>query len=352
MHNQRLLLPLLIACPILVAAALFALRKQTSSAKAAAAVIEAPLKKHSFGVDIGGTAMKLALVSSQHGFVVDSVVVNIDASKQPQDLIRQLLDNMTALLLKRNKIHFHDLQVMGVSCPGKITNRNIVSNVANLVNWDNVHLATLLEKEIGVPVYVFNDAKSALMAEVWSGNGMKSNNVCMLTLGTGVGGAVFADGRILQGHTGMFGEVGHHIISINPSSARESNTGVRGIAEEYCSVRALELTYQGDDERLLAGDILKQAAEGNALAIEAVKSVADCVAVLIINCCRMYDPEVVILGGGMSNSKLFVKEIEAAIPNRHWNLAPPSFIVKTASHANWAGAIGSVKLALMAQQED
>ncbi|KAH9259239.1 hypothetical protein BASA81_002282 [Batrachochytrium salamandrivorans] len=313
------------------------------------------LKKLSLGVDVGGTCMKLALVSSEHGFLVDSVAVNLPESKCPADLLDRLVANTTSLLLKRNHVGFSDLEVVGVCCPGRVTGGNLVSSIANLPNFENLLLGDLLGERIGRPVFVCNDAKSALMGEVWSGSGMRSDNVCMITLGTGVGAAVWADGRLVRGHTGMFGEAGHHIVMLN-GGLESASTGVRGIAEEYCSAKAIQSLYYSapctppataTTVKLEAKEILDLAALGkDEQALKSVSVVADRIAALVINCCRMYDPEVVVLGGGLANSKLLVRLVEAAIPGRMWTLAPPSFKLKPASHGNWAGAVGSVNLAL------
>lgn len=305
------------------------------------------LKKLSLGVDVGGTCMKLALVSSEHGFLVDSVAVNLPESKSPADLLDQLVAHTTSLLLKRNHVGFGDLEVVGVCCPGRVAGNNLVSSIANLPALENLPLGDLLRERIGRPVLVCNDAKAALMGEVWSGSGMRSDNVCMITLGTGVGAAVWADGRMVRGHTGMFGEAGHHIVMVD-GGLESASTGVRGIAEEYCSARAVQsLYYAATSVNLEAKQILDLAALGkDEQALKSASVVADRIAALVVNCCRMYDPEVVVLGGGLANSKLLVRLVEAALPGRTWTLAPPSFKLKPASHGTWAGAVGSVRLAL------
>ena len=156
-------------------------------------------------------------------------------------------------------------------------------------------------------------------------------------------------GRILQGYTGMFGEIGHHIIQMSGGVLSET-TRVNGIAEEYCSSRALEREYNwygSGGEQMDAATILHMAEKGgDSTAYSAVQTVANAIAVLVINVCRVYDPEVVILGGGLSNSKLLIREIQAAIVPLQWSLAPPTFKARKAKHGNWAGALGSVKLSL------
>jgi len=306
-------------------------------------------RRLAIGVDFGGTALKVAVVQTRDGKFLSRQVVPVAPSRGPGDVVEQIVDAAKGVLADIGG-SWEEVEALGVSCPGRVE-KDVVSTVANLEGWRDVPLGRLLRERLHVDrVGVSNDAKAALEGEMWSGAAAGSEDVVMITLGTGVGGAVSSNGTVLQGSTGMLGEVGHHIICVD--GRLSESTGVRGIAEEYCSARALRRTWaefsslpieSAPDPR----EILERAErDPDSLAARVVSFTCNYIGVLVINVCRAYDPQYVVLGGGLSESDWFVEQCRLAALRHQWTLAPPTFELVKAVHGNWAGVVGAVAAVL------
>ena len=306
-----------------------------------------PDKRWAVGVDFGGTKMKLGLVDCRNGQLLNTLVVPVASSKEPIAVVDQILDASEKVL---NGKPWAEICALGVCCPGRVEN-GIVSTVANLKDWKDIPLRDLLRKATNLEhVAVVNDANAALQGEMWHGGASGCRNVVMLTIGTGVGGAVATDGKILRGATGMFGEIGHHIICMNGRLSAPTN--VRGIAEEYCSIRGIQTTWKelsDSSEVPEVNEIFRLASEENdELALRVLRTTSQYCGVLIVNACRVYDPECIVLGGGLASHEWFVDWCREEALNLQWSLAPPSYSLTQAIHGNWAGAIGAAQAALHA----
>jgi len=194
------------------------------------------------------------------------------------------------------------------------------------------------------------DANAALLAEIWVGAARGKENVVMLTLGTGVGGALFCDGKLLRGSTGAAGELGHQIMI--PDGRSYGSAGVGGILEAYASAgsmagRALEGGLPPDSS--LAGcspitcfDVFQHAKKGDAHASRLVTETAKALAIGCINASRTFDCDMVVFTGGMAQAgeQLFA-EIREQYKRYHWNIAPIRVELKVAEAGNNAGVIGA-----------
>jgi len=243
---------------------------------------------------------------------------------------------------------------IGVCTPGLLNvKQGIVEATANLRGWEKVPITKLVAKAFKFEehrVVLENDANTALLAEVWVGAARGKENVVMLTLGTGVGGAMFCDGRLLRGSTGAAGELGHQIVV--PDGRAYGNAGVGGILEAYASAGAVaERATEGGlpPTSSLAScfpitcyDVFQHAQKGDAHATHIVKETARYLAIGCINASRNFDCDMVVFTGGMAQAgeQLFA-EVREQYRKYHWNIAPVRVELKIAEAGNHASVVGA-----------
>jgi len=267
------------------------------------------MKEVCFGVDIGGTTVKLGLVSRE-GELLDKREFPTfrDLGATFDDIAGHMRQVMAA---------FPDCQCVGagVGVPGPIIRQSIVVRCANL-GWENVNVAQELESRANVPVKVANDANLAALGEQWQGAGKGCRDLVMLTVGTGIGGGIISDGRIVAGATGGGGEVGHMTVPFHPDW--QCGCGRKGCLEVTASATGIiraarQFSPFKEMEKVTAKDVYDAAAAGdrNAQSVVAEAAAALGMAAVTISC--VVNPEVILLGGGVSAAgSALLDPVEAA----------------------------------------
>ena len=183
-------------------------------------------EKYAIGVDIGGTNIKIGVVSDS-GKLVRSVSMKTEAEKGPKKVISNIANGISELL-STNKLKIVGI---GIGCPGIVcVEKGIVENAPNLKNWNNIKLGPIVKKKFGYNVFIENDANAAAIGEMIFGAGKKHRSFVMVTLGTGVGGGIVFNKKIFRGDFGAAGEIGHISIDIN---GPKCNCGSTGCIEAY-----------------------------------------------------------------------------------------------------------------------
>ena len=249
-----------------------------------------------FGVDIGGTTVKLGLVSREG-----------DLLEKREFPTRRELDGAfddIAGHIRQVKESFPDdfFVGVGVGVPGPVVDQSMVHGCVNL-GWGDVNVAQELSRRIGMPVKAGNDANLATLGEQWQGGGRGCRNLLLLTVGTGVGGGVICDGRIIAGATGGGGEVGHLPLPFRPEwqcscgkygclDVTASASGIIRAAREHSPFKEME--------KVTAKDVYDAAAAGDENAKRVVDEAGQALgmAAAIVSC--IANPELVLLGGGVS----------------------------------------------------
>lgn len=184
------------------------------------------LIKAAIGVDLGGTNIKIGIVS-QDGKIISKTSVKTDAAGGPEQVISNIKKGVSELL-ENSK---YKIKGIGIGCPGVINvKKGTVENPPNLPGWKKVKLGSIIQKEFGYNVSVENDANAAAIGEMIFGAGKKFNSFIMVTLGTGVGGGIVFNRKIYRGEFGAAGEIGH--ISIDGNGPK-CNCGSTGCIEAY-----------------------------------------------------------------------------------------------------------------------
>ena len=311
--------------------------------------------KYAFGVDVGGTTVKLGLFTKEgvlmEKWEIPTRIENGGFAILP-DIAHSIDDCLSRLKLKKT-----DVVGIGIGVPGPVDDDGNVNRCVNL-NWGVFNLHSMLSELTGLPVKAGNDANVAALGEYYDGGGKGSRSMLMVTLGTGVGGGFIWNGKILNGAHGVGCEIGH--LCVDPAPDAEPCTcGKRGCAEQYCSARALGRSAQ----RALSADparhsLLREAAEvssrtvfeaaakGDALAQELLDRVFDLLGLTIAGGCCMVDPELVVLGGGMSKAGNALLEGVTPRFEHHMFHACKGTKFALATLGNDAGIYGCFHLAL------
>ncbi|HIX63708.1 MAG TPA: ROK family protein, partial [Candidatus Mediterraneibacter colneyensis] len=190
--------------------------------------------KYCFGVDVGGTTVKMGLFEEE-GSILDKWEIATDTSEEG----KAILPNIAASIESKMSEHGIDkaeVVGIGVGVPAPVTAEGVVNGSANL-GWTYKEVKKELEELTGLKASIANDANVAALGEMWKGGGAGEKNMIMVTLGTGVGGGVIIDGKILTGANGAGGEIGH--LCVNYEETDRCGCGNRGCLEQYASATGI-----------------------------------------------------------------------------------------------------------------
>ena len=315
--------------------------------------------KYGFGVDLGGTTVKLAFFDEQ-GTMLDkweiSTVTADGGSRILPDIAASIEDYLT-----KNSMNKSQVIGIGIGVPGPVDDKGVVNKCINL-GWGVFNIADTLSKLTGLPVKAGNDANVAALGEAWKGGGNGCSNMVMATLGTGVGGGIIVNGKPLSGVHGAGGEIGHLVV--NTKETEPCGCGKFGCVEQYCSatgvVRLAKRYLAAVEtesslravENLTCKDVFDAAKAGDVAALEILEQVYDCMGQFLANVCCAVDPEMVVLGGGVSKAGAPLLEGAKKYFDRYIFHASRSIRFALASLGNDAGAYGAFKLALDAFGEE
>lgn len=265
--------------------------------------------KCGFGADVGGTSVKLGFFSHMGDLLEKWEIPTVTQNNGEQilpDIAHAIDDCMT-----RHGVSKSDVLGIGIGVPGPVADNGTVNRCVNL-GWGVFNLHEALSELTGLPVKAGNDANVAALGEYWRGGGAGSKSIVMATLGTGIGGGIIIDGKILSGAHGVGGEIGH--IVLKKDETEQCGCGKYGCAEQYASatgvVRVAKRFLIRSDapsslralDNFTCRDVFDHAANGDALAGEILEYVYDCLGEFLANVCCVCDPELVVIGGGVSNA--------------------------------------------------
>ncbi len=267
------------------------------------------MKKYAFGVDIGGTTCKIGFFETA-GVLLDKWEIHTNTENGGENIlpdIAKAIDNKLA----QEAISKSEVQGVGVGVPGPVTSDGVVNRCVNL-GWGVMNVGEELGKLTGLDVKVGNDANVAALGEMWQGGAKGCKDVIVVTLGTGVGGGIIVDGKIVAGFNGAGGEIGH--ITVNHDEIEACNCGQYGCLEQYASATGIvrvakrklaktaEETSLTKFEPLTAKDVFDEAKAGDEIALSLVDEVCEILGSALSNMACVVNPEIVVIGGGVSKA--------------------------------------------------
>ncbi len=266
------------------------------------------MKKYCFGVDIGGTTVKIGLFDKE-GNILDKWEIPTrtehNGSEILPDIAKALEKKMEEKGLKKE-----DMVGVGIGAPGPIDKEGTVYEAVNL-GWSVFSIRDTLKALCGMPVRAGNDANVAALGEMWKGGGQGYLNLVLVTLGTGVGGGIIVNGEILNGATGAGGEIGH--IHIQDGEEDACGCGNHGCLEQYASATGVVrlagriLGSTDEDSVLRQGEVSAKAVfdavkAGDAVAVRIAEAFGEYLGKGLAAIAGVVNPEAFVIGGGVSKA--------------------------------------------------
>lgn len=305
-----------------------------------------------FGVDIGGTTVKMGLFQAD-GVVIDKWEIKTKTENEGSAILPDVAASI-AEKMKEHNVSKEELVGVGVGVPAPVSEEGIVQKTANL-GWGYKEVKRELEELVNVPVRVGNDANVAALGEMWKGGGQGHKNLVMVTLGTGVGGGIIVNERILTGANGAGGELGH--VCVNPEETIPCGCGSLGCLEQYASATGIvrlakeklavtDKTTVLNAENVTAKDVFDAVKAGDAVADEIAKEFGTYLGHALSNMAVLLDPTIVVIGGGVSKAgEVLLEYVKTPFMERAF-FANKGVQFALAQLGNDAGIFGAAKLVL------
>lgn len=312
------------------------------------------MKEYAFGIDLGGTTAKIGLFTTT-GDLLEKWEVPTDTSDQGVRILPNLAAAVQDKMAQRS-LRPDQIEGVGLGVPGPVQDSSVVAIVcANLGGWGDCDAGAQLSQLLGgLRVQVGNDANVAALGEIWMGAAKGCRSAVMVTLGTGVGGGVVADGKLIEGAHGAGGEIGH--ITVNPQETAQCGCGKHGCLEQYssatgvvrCMNKLLEqnpdvpCTLRGRD--FAAKDVFDAARSGDKLAQQEIEDMTLTLALALGNIAAITDPEMFLVGGGVARAGDVLLEPLSRHYQANAFLSCRNTPIRLASLGNDAGIYGAVRL--------
>ncbi len=290
------------------------------------------LPEQVIGIDLGGSAIKVGRFTHD-GHCVQFLSAPTPQPSTPEAVLDKILEAIAAV------DPHQQAGAIGIGTPGPADVNGRIARIAiNLSGWHDVPLADWVEAKTSLPTILANDANCAGLGEAWLGAGRFFRDLIVLTLGTGVGGAIILNGKLFTGHHGTAGELG--LITLNPNGP-ECNSGNRGSLEQYVSVPAIRRRTGLDPQEL--GQL---ALAGDSRALEFWQSYGHDLGAGLASLVYVLTPEAIIIGGGVSASAdFFLPTVQAELERRVLPSSRTGLQLLTAELGNQAGMVGAAQLA-------
>lgn len=274
-------------------------------------------KEYAIGIDLGGTKISGIILDNKGEKLSPKFSILTEADKGQERILDNLKKTISALLAKNKNIIG-----IGVGSPGPLNSKTgVIISPPNLP-FRNFPLKKYLKDEFNLPVVIDNDANAAGIGEAWLGAAKKYKNFVLLTLGTGVGGAIIINGKIYRGTTGNAGEIGHSRVS---NSKFRCTCGKIGCLESVCGGRSIKIHYHHNLEEILIKE--------NVQTKQIIKNYQNALFEVVENLRKIIDPEVIVFSGSITGSwNKLIEPVKFTLP------------VKKSILQNDAGLFGAAKL--------
>ena len=313
------------------------------------------MRPYAFGVDVGGTSVKLGLFSSE-GSLLEKWEIPTRTENNGDHVLPDIVASILSKLTEKN-IPFEEIEGIGIGVPGPVSADFTVNKCINL-GWGVFNLKEKMNQLLPqIPkIAAGNDANVATLGELWQGGGKGYHSAVMFTLGTGVGGGIVVNDQIVAGTNGGAGEVGH--MPVNPQESVPCACGKYGCLEQYASANGLVrmgkvMLFQSykpsklrDMEKFTAKDICDLAREGEEMALDIVDRFGEYLgrAMSYVSC--TVDPDICIIGGGMSRAGSIITDAILKYYRRYAFHVSTGTSIALAELGNDAGIYGCAKMIL------
>lgn len=317
------------------------------------------MSKKLLGIDLGGTTIKFGILTLE-GEVQEKWAIETNTLENGRHIVSDIVESLKHRLSLYG-LTKGDFLGIGMGSPGAVDRTSKTVTGAFNLNWaDTQEVGSVIEKEVGIPFFIDNDANVAALGERWVGAGANNPDVVFVTLGTGVGGGVIADGNLIHGVAGAGGEIGHMIV--DPENGFMCTCGNKGCLETVASAtgvvrvaRQLAEQYEGSSaikaaidngDTVTSKDIFIAAEDGDKFANSVVERVSRYLGLAAANISNILNPDSVVIGGGVSAAGEFLRSrVEKYFVTFAFPQVKKSTKIKIAELGNDAGIIGAASLA-------
>lgn len=298
--------------------------------------------RHYIGIDIGGTNTTIGLVSEKGSIVIrDEIKIGDFAHRPFIDFLQAIIDSCIALAAT----HHASIEGVGIGAPNGSIFKGTIEHSDNLPWKDEYQVASIVEEALKCPVRITNDANAAALGEKEFGVAQNLNDFMVITLGTGLGSGIVCGGKVVYGHDGFAGELGHAVVE---HEGRDCTCGRRGCLEAYVSIRGIKQTYQelGGTEDEAPADLMVRARKGDVLAKEVFVKTGEWLGLKLADAATYTSPEAFVFFGGIAEcSDLFFPAAKATMEANIYNLYSNKIkLLKSSLPANDAAILGSAAL--------
>ncbi len=300
--------------------------------------------------DVGGTNTRMAVVN-ENGDIL-TLLKKATHCKNGRDEMIEFIISLAVETIEKSNLSKEEICGMGIGFPGPLNaETGTIFNPPNLDGWDCVPLRGMLEKELGVPVAIENDANAAALGEWWKGAGSGVNSLFCITLGTGVGGGIILDGNIWHGASSIAGEIGHTTVI---RDGIKCTCGNIGCLEAYaCSGGILRrvndaLLKGRNNDSLQPLTDLKQVSQvikqGNETVLNVIKETGVILGIAVANIANLLNPEMIVLFGGVTNlGENLVVSLKEEVKRRAFKKATESLRIELSQLGDNSGILGAAK---------
>ena len=308
-------------------------------------------------VDLGGTRCRVALLDVE-GNILDCIREDTRSEEGPDRLVERIVQDADTMLRKGG---FPEPIGAGVAVAGPVDRHGVIHNPPNLVGWKTVPFKAMLQQRFAVPVWLGNDANVACLGEHLFGSARGVNDFIYMTVSTGVGGGVLSGGQLVTGWKGLGAEVGHIIIDRNGPTGQcghvgcleslVSGTSIARIARDGLSggeESSLRETVGGDLGRVRAEHVFRAAAAGDRFSSDLVTQVAWDLAMGIVSLVHVFNPKMLILGGGVSRDwHMLLLDVSRAMRQQTFPEFKEGFEITVSALGDDVGLVGGAALVLL-----
>jgi glucokinase len=299
------------------------------------------MAEYSIGIDLGGTNLRAAAID-RSGKMLRKIAGSTDLAEGREAVVA---DMVAAIRKLREEIGAGSLAGVGVGVPGFIiSEKGIITDSPNLPGFVNFPIRDEIERQLGAPVILENDANAAALGEKWMGAGREYNELALLTLGTGIGGGIIIGGRVLHGFVGMAGEMGHTTVA---PTGNPCGCGNQGCLEKHASATAViaMARMMGLGENLTSEEVYQLAAGGNEKAIAIFKVMGQALGTALASLVNILNFPLYLLSGGMLPAwDLFAPTMLAECRRRSFVYRNTDTRIEKAILGNEAGLYGAAYL--------
>ena len=316
------------------------------------------MREYLVGVDIGGTNTKIGVLNSE-GTIMKSIHIKTEGDMGPDFVLEKIKDAVLGLLVD-TKIDIESVMGLGMGIPGPAnTDTGVVEFCVNLKGWEKLNVCQVFGEKLGIPVYIGNDVNVITLGEAWKGSAKSYKNILGIAIGTGIGGGIIVNGKLVSGTGGAVGEVGHIKVERN---GKLCSCGQRGCWEAYASATGLIReaksrlsvkrenflleSLDGNIEDLEAEHVFNAAKKGDKFSKELVKYEVEYLAYGLSILVNTLNPELVVLGGGVSLAgDILFEPLKKELEKYTLSGSIENLKILPASLGNEAGIIGAAALA-------